>query len=322
MRGDVQRKVSDEQFLDLWKEHASVEKVAFAAGITVRQAHHRRRSIEKKLDQPLVAKDRRGAVYQNVYAPKGYKHHNLGIENGTVIVGSDAHYWPGIRTTAHAAFVHLIRELTPNVIVMNGDAFDGASISRHPTIDWTHRPSVVEELRAVELALQEIEAHSNGAKLIWPLGNHDSRFESRLAQQAPEYAGVRGFSLKDHFPAWTPCWSVWLNDSVVVKHRWHNGLHATHNNTLKAGTNIVTGHLHSLKVTPWSDYVGVRFGVDTGTLAELTGPQFSYIEESPVNWRSGFVVLTIHKGRLLWPEICHVVAPGRVEFRGQILEVA
>jgi hypothetical protein len=54
------------------------------------------------------------------------------------------------------------------------------------------------------------------------------------------------------------------------------------------------------------------------------GPQFEdYLEANPTNWRSGFVVLTFRDGRLLWPEVVHVIDEdaGRVEFRGQIVEV-
>jgi hypothetical protein len=113
-----------------------------------------------------------------------------------------------------------------------------------------------------------------------------------------------------------------VNDNVVIKHRIRGGLHAAHNNTLNAGTTTVTGHLHSLKVTPFSDYGGTRWGVDTGTMADPYGPQTAdYTELGPVNWRSGFIVLTFSGGELLWPEIVHVREEGKVEFRGKVIEV-
>jgi hypothetical protein len=85
---------------------------------------------------------------------------------------------------------------------------------------------------------------------------------------------------------------------------------------------MVTGHLHSLKVTPWSDYTGDRYGVDSGTLAETDGPQFiNYVEASPVNWRSGFVVLTFKDGRLLWPEVVKKWDDNSVQFRGEVIAV-
>jgi hypothetical protein len=91
---------------------------------------------------------------------------------------------------------------------------------------------------------------------------------------------------------------------------------------LWSGKTIVTGHLHSLRVTPLSDYTGTRYGVDCGTLADPYGPQFThYTEDNPVNWRSGFVVLTFYRGRLLWPEVVHVIDEGQVTFRGKVYEV-
>jgi hypothetical protein len=109
---------------------------------------------------------------------------------------------------------------------------------------------------------------------------------------------------------------------VVVKHRWKGGIHATHGNTSMSGKTMVTGHLHSLKVTPYSDYNGTRYGVDTGTLAEPDGPQFiNYLEDGPTNWRSGFAILTFHEGKLLWPELVHKWDEGKIEFRGKVYDV-
>lgn len=229
------------------------------------------------------------------------------IEDGHVLIGSDAHYFPGIVTAAHRAFVQMCRDIRPAAVILNGDVFDGSTISRHPRIGWDNKPTVQKELQAVDDRTAEIETAAGTKNLFWTLGNHDARFETFLAAHAPEFQGVDGFTLKSRFPAWKPCWSVWINDCTVVKHRFKSGIHATHNNTMWSGRTIVTGHLHSLKVTPLTDYDGTRWGVDTGTLAAPYGPQFSdYTELNPVNWRSGFVLLTYHKGELLWPQIIHV----------------
>lgn len=115
--------------------------------------------------------------------------------------------------------------------------------------------------------------------------------------------------------------SVWVNDDIVIKHRFRNGIHATWNNTLHSGKNIVTGHLHSQKVTPFTDYNGTRFGVDSGTMADIYGPQFEYCEDNPRNWISGFVVLTIRQGKLLTPELVRVIDENHVDFRGELIEL-
>ncbi|MEX3629779.1 MAG: hypothetical protein VB138_10170 [Burkholderia sp.] len=177
------------------------------------------------------------------------------------------------------------------------------------------------ELETVQERLTELKAP--GAKKIWTRGNHDANFETRLANDVQQYEGIKGFSLQDHFPEWLMCISVQINEDVMVKHRWHNGIHAAYNNAVKAaGTSIFTGpHLHSLKVTPWSDYRGTRYGVDTGTLCDTDGAQCTYTEDNPVNWRSGFAVGTIRDGKLLPPELCEVVAEGKVFFCGKVFEV-
>lgn len=86
---------------------------------------------------------------------------------------------------------------------------------------------------------------------------------------------------------------------------------------------MVTGHLHSQKVQPLSDYNGTRWGVDAGCLAAPGGDQFNYAEDNPQNWRSGFCVLTWKKGKLLPPELVTVVdeAEGLVVWRGEIIDV-
>ena len=243
------------------------------------------------------------------------------VKNGVVLIGSDAHYWPDVISTAHRGFVQFCKELKPQIIIKNGDELDGASISRHPPIGWEKNPSLIQEIETVQERLHEIMMAAPKARRYWNLGNHDARFSTRLATTAPEYANVHGTSLKDHFVHWRPCWSVWINDSVVVKHRFRGGIHAPHNNTLWAGKTIITGHLHSQKVMPISDYGGTRWGVDAGCIAEPYGPQFEYLEDNPRNWRSGFCVLTFVDGVLLQPQLARVIEEGKIDYCGRIIEV-
>lgn len=317
------KKVSDQEFIELWNQHRSAHKLAKIIGCDISTAYARRRSLEIRHGVKLESKDPRAKHYKHLHTG----HHprdaiKLGIENGTVLVFSDAHFWPGMRSTAFKGLLWAIHELKPKAIINNGDAFDGASISRHPRILWQQTPSVIDELKACQMALGEIEDLAGRAKLIWTMGNHDARFASRLANSVPEFANVHGTKLSDHFSKWESCWACWPTDEVVVKHRYKNGIHATHQGTVSSGKSIVTGHLHSLKVTPWSDYNGTRYGVDTGTLADPAGPQFAdYLEQNPTNWRSGFAVLTFVDGHLLWPEVVHKFAEDIIEFRGELIDV-
>lgn len=318
-------KVSDGEFIKLWRQHnGDGRKLAEVLNCDESNTWRRRRRLEQRHNISLEPGNKRPDMAEkNAHlAPTVHKPRiNLEITNGVVLVFSDAHYWPGIVTTAHRALLKFCGELKPKAVICNGDAFDGASISRHAPLGWESTPTVREELKACDDRLGEIEEAAAGARLLWPIGNHDARFEARLAQVAPEYNGVAGFRLKDRYINWDPCLSVWINDETVVKHRFRNGIHSAHNGTLWSGKTIVNGHLHSLKVWPLTDYNGTRWGVDTGTLAEPDGPQFSYAEDNPRNWRSGFVVLTYWKGQLLQPETVRVLAPGVVDFRGHAIEV-
>jgi hypothetical protein len=220
----------------------------------------------------------------------------------------------------------MIRQLRPVAVICNGDAFDGGTISRYPRIGWDKKPTVLEELVAVKDSLGEIEATVRGtcpgAELVWPLGNHDARYETKLAAVAPEFEGVAGFTLKDHFPGWRPCWTCWVNDNVRINHAWHTGIHDTHNNLLKGQCHQVTSHTHSLKVTPWTGSQGKTiYGVNTGTLADALGAHNTdYQHGMHGNHRSGFAVLTFRGGQLLMPELCQTWDENRVEFRGHLLD--
>ena len=313
---------TDEEFIALWNKTQSVAEMARLTNVTERNVAKRRRSIEARHCIKLAGSNVRSPDFRITYAQNNIRT-NVQLQDGIIVVASDCHYWPGLVSTAHRALVKIIGNLKPKMVVINGDAFDGASISRHPPIGWAVTPSVKQELEACQERLTEIEDAARQAKLHWTWGNHDLRFNTRLASQVGDtFKGIVGMNLTDHFAKWKFSTSIMVNDKCMIKHRWHNGIHAIYNNTVKSGSSIVTGHLHSLKVTPWTDYTGTRYGVDTGTLACPTGDQFVYTEDNPVNHRSGFAVLTFYNGKLMPPELCEVVNEdeGLVYFRGQVVK--
>lgn len=311
---------TDEQFIAAWKEtggylKAIKERFGFSC---VRAVSDKRVRTEKRHGISLpsaAANSSRNTEVKRLNA----RRIELSLANGTILIGSDAHVWPGPLTTAQRGFLKMAERLKPDVVVLNGDVFDGAKISRHPAGIWEQesRPNVKAELDACQAFVSSIKAPQR----IWTWGNHDARIEYTLAAAVPEYQGVPGFALKDHFPEWQFCMAIFVNDNLVIKHRYANGVHAVYNNAVKSGRSIVTGHLHSLKVTPWTDYNGTRYGVDSGTLADPTSKQFDYSEENPSNHRAGFVVLTIRDGKLLMPELVQVWDEEHVEFRGELVQV-
>jgi predicted phosphodiesterase len=315
-------KVSADRFIEAWKAtNGSPSKVAKILGYSSLVAvSNRRLGIEKKLGITLTCSAARSERHTETKRQNS-RRIQLDMRDGCILIGSDAHVWPGDLTTAQRGFIHLAKQVKPDALILNGDVFDGARISRHPAGMWDQekRPGVREEIEACQAFTGELEGCS--AKRYWTWGNHDARMEYTLAATVPQYEGVPGFALKDHFPAWTFCMAIFINDNLVVKHRLANGMHAAHNNAVKSGRTIVTGHLHSLKVTPWTDYNGTRYGVDCGTLAEPGSKQFDYGEEGPSNHRAGFALLTIKNGRVLMPELIQVHDDDHVEFRGKLVKV-
>ena len=306
--------ISEEEFIDLYVTIGATA-LSKRLGINPRSVNQRRARIEQRRGMVIKGPTKYGVQRQ---APRETIRRNIEVTDGYVIVGSDAHYWPNDISTAHRAFCDLCEDLNPKVVILNGDMFDGARLSRHPPLGWENLPEPHEELEVCQERLEEIRAASPKAKHYWTLGNHDARFETRLATALPQMEGIQGMHLKDHFPDWIPSMSVWINDDVVVKHNWKGGVHAAHNNAKMSGKTMVTGHTHQQQVSSWTNYNGTVYGIEAGTMAEAYGEQFMYANDNPRNWVSGFVVLSFAKdGRLRYPEVVRVLSEGVYEFRGE-----
>lgn len=315
-------RISDAEFAAAWRAcGGSPQRVSENLGIGVRTVYKRRKSMAARGLTLRTTAATPNADATSTWRDEGWAYrrvNHLNITDGRIVVFSDAHFWPGqSKTIAHRALLELLRPLRPAVVVANGDLFDGARVSRHARLGWEKLPTVKEELDICDEYLHEIRlaAGPKTCQFFWNVGNHDQRFDRMLSQNAAEYEGVIS-RLEDRFSDWEFAWSLNVNDQVMVKHRWHNGIHAGYNNALKSGRSIVTGHLHRLLVTPWGDYNGRRWGVDTGTLSDPILPQFEYAENNPSPHTPGFAVLTIKDGKLLPPELCEVIN-GRAYFRGE-----
>lgn len=318
-------KATDEEFARAWVQFGGkVSTVATACGMTERGAYSRRINVERKLGIVLPAgKDDTGR--SKVSLPKRGCRHIIKDKDCHVVVFGDAHWWPSDdRSASYLALLEVIKDLKPAHVIDNGDMFDGARVSRHPPSGWENLPEVADELAVCQERKAEIAAVARRAnpkcQLRHHVGNHDSRFAARLAMAAPQYVRVEGMNLEDHFPDWSFAWSSMVNNNTMIKHRYRGGIHASWQNTLSAGMNIATNHLHRLLITPLTDYNGRRWGIDCGTLSEF-GPEhekFNYGEDNPFNWGEGFAVLTYERGQLLPPELVQAI-DGRAFFRGQVV---
>jgi hypothetical protein len=318
-KGDNTRKCTDDEFIRVWRECGSPKLVADAFGMDVRAVYSRRNSIEAAHNIQLPASGGNNHRGDGGQEPNDYLQ-RVSVDgfSGVAVVFSDAHYWPGQGPSiAHQALVEVVKDLKPKLLIGNGDLFDGARLSRFPRNGWEYQPKVKDELEEAKERLAEVRHAYSRARCVRTIGNHCIRFDRYLATNASEMEQVAGARLSDQLPVWQECISVFVNGNTMIKHRFNGGVHAAYNNTMKSGTNIVTGHTHHLEVKPWGDYRGRRYGVQTGAIADVAGPQFSYTEDNPTPWCSGFAVLTFDgSGRLIYPELCEVIE-GVAYFRGQ-----
>ena len=238
------------------------------------------------------------------------------VKEGSILIGGDVHFWPGERSLAWEAFVEVAQAIKPNMIVLNGDVLDGARVSRHPRLRGQQAPSIGQEIAE---ALKQLARLPN-CELVWTRGNHDSRVDNYLANNAPELDDFAG-CVADRFDKWRFGYAVMVNEipgviPVEIRHYFRTGVHSRHNNVMNAGIHMVTNHTHQLGVTPVNNRLGRIYGIETGMLGDVDGPQFEYHQNMPTRANAGFALLSFDSdGHLLPPELCEVVR-GKALFRG------
>jgi hypothetical protein len=304
--------LTDEQWIEAWLDAGcSPQTMSEATGIGERAIYTRRNILESK-----------GYSLPSIHRSPGYtrprwhypREINTRCKDGVVVVGSDAHIWPGEALPIWRAFCEVVTEIKPKILVLNGDIIDGNRISRHAKLPG-YSPALKDEIESVHQRLNEIPEDPDREE-YWPVGNHDHRVDLSLAQNAPEFEDFGG-SLVDRFPRWKFCWNLVINESVLIRHRFRGGINAARNNVVHSGMHIITGDTHQLNIEPVTTYAGTLYGVECGMLADPLGPQFQYAEARPSRQRAGFVVLTFDsQGGLMPPELCEWYN-GAAWFRGR-----
>jgi hypothetical protein len=125
------RQLSDEVFITEF-ELIGASGIAKKYGILENGIYHRRRRVEKKIGRALTAPSA-ASVSRPGRVP-------LEIINGSVLIGSDFHIWPGEEPTCLRAFKKFVDDLKPSAVILNGDVMDFPRISRHPQ-SWETAPN-------------------------------------------------------------------------------------------------------------------------------------------------------------------------------------
>lgn len=310
---------SGEHVYKTWRE------ILEAAGLVYEQARASfyRRQLEEFYQQPHPS-------------PTGHCHRKTTLPYGTqtkqydgslqLVVISDCHWWSRHRVEPSQAYrflLHVLRQLEGQRIlfVINGDAFDGASISRFPKNGWEQRPTVREEIDACIEYTDEIDEYLNKCDVVdrlWVWGNHDLRFDKLLANKTPEIDGMKYTSLADYFAQYQFMQSCLINDNVYLVHAFKGGKHAPYNDALHAGVNIITGHSHANHQRPITNIKGMHFGVKCGSLANVNSdPQFAYHAGGVGDQQSGFVTGVIDGDTFACENV--IVRPnGKIYWRGNL----
>ena len=83
---------TDKEFIEVWQRLKSAKKVSEELEVDIRNVYRRKKRIEERKGVSLET-TRQGPLLKT---PDNPARKMLGIENGTVIVFSDAHFWPSI----------------------------------------------------------------------------------------------------------------------------------------------------------------------------------------------------------------------------------
>jgi len=309
-------KSDDATFIETVENSTSLADAGRKLQVDIRDVHRRRRHLEAKYSIEIHPGKK---ALANSWHPKSLRIDCDGPFD--LLLYGDSHVWPGeFRTPAFYALKTVAKLIRPRICVDMGDSIDGATISRHMRHGWDQQPTLRQEYDANKEFRGEIEESlPKDCENVWLLGNHDLRWMGKLSNVVPQYEGIPGTDLAHVFAKWRFGRSLVINDTLLCLHRFRNTTHAGYANTRDSGVNIATGHDHKLEARSYNDFRGLRYGIRTGTLANIYGPQFEYTEQTPVDWCHGLVVVHVDSRRI-WPEPI-VVLPDEFRFRGKTYKV-
>ena len=116
------------------------------------------------------------------------------VKHSRILVISDLHF-PYQDNKAIELALKYGEKNKMDCILINGDLFDFATISRHEK-DWRHR-SLVDEIETVKEFFDYLQHRFPNVKIVFKEGNHDERFDKWLFHKSPEFFDVSGLTLKD-----------------------------------------------------------------------------------------------------------------------------
>ena len=148
--------------------------------------------ISNLKDKSLVREKRKSTDY---LLPESYANEYISyeIKQSRILIISDLHF-PYQDNEAISLALDYGKDKKIDCIILNGDIFDFATISRHEK-DWRSR-NVVQEFEAVKSFFKTLRLHFPKTKIVYKYGNHDERYEKFLYAKAPEIFDMPEFQLE------------------------------------------------------------------------------------------------------------------------------
>jgi predicted phosphodiesterase len=214
------------------------------------------------------------------------------INQSKTLIISDLHF-PYQDNEAIKIAINYGKEKQVNCILLNGDIFDFASISRHEK-SWRQR-QVHQEFEAVRIFLNSLREHFPKAKIVFKYGNHDERYEKFLFLKAPEIFDCTDFQLevllklgelkievvKDKLPIKIGKLTVLHGHELFGG---SGGVNPARGTFLKTLENVVVGHYHKTSSNTEASMYGNVFSVHSIGCLCGKNPYFM-----PINkWNTGF----------------------------------
>lgn len=229
-----------------------------------------------------------------MYRQKDIEVVNLNLTDAYVVIASDIHF-PFQDNKAVSAFLRFCEVKKPDVIILNGDVLDFYKLSRFTKGEGRNPYQEMEECRNF---LKKLRSINPKAKILYVIGNHETRLESYVLTKAPDLAclieDVFTILKVDEFDV-RGCAEVVINKDFVVTHGKLIGN--------KAGLSAIkeiekhymsgaSGHVHRL-----AKFITRKAGrkfewYETGCLCDLN-PE--YVQDP--DWQHGFVALRYTGGK-------------------------
>jgi hypothetical protein len=203
-------------------------------------------------------------------------------EYAKALVVADLHY-PFVDRRALEVVIGLGEVARPDEVIVNGDAFDFAQISR-----FVKRPDLPPIQSDIDQCREDILAPLGALAPVrrFIVGNHEqSRWQNYLFTRCPEISSLRCLTMEAVLGltemgwAWQP-WEYWPTDSLCV---YHGDRHTSalgggsamsaRKEQLDMGCSTLTGHTHHAGAFFRQDRAGYRVSYEIGWLGDAAAMQ-------------------------------------------------